>query len=139
MGLAEICAGFAARFATIDGLRVYADPADSIALPAMVLGEAEGDYDLAMNNGGVTHRLTGLLLVSRTGGGARAVAVLHDYIAKTGTKSIRAAVQGDVRLSVDGKPTASTSRVVSYGPVGIIEYGGVQYVGCPFRLEAWEA
>lgn len=136
MGLDEICVGFAARFATIQGLRAHAEPPPVVNPPAIVIGDPmNGTYDMAMANGGVVHRMTAILLLTQAGGKVRAVEAVKAYIAKSGNLSIRAAVQGDVTLG----GSASTARVVGYRDVGIIEYAGTAYMGCIFDLEAWEA
>ena len=136
MGLAEICDGLAVRFATISGLRAHAEPPSVVNPPAIIIGDPmSGEYDMAMGNGGVAHRMTAILLVTKAGGTVRALEAVKAYIAASGASSIRAALQGDLTLG----GAADTCRLVGYHDIGVIEYAGSEFMGCMFDVAVWES
>jgi len=93
--LAQIRAGLNTRLATITGLQTFAYMPAQPPLPcAFVGGPREVTYHAAMNTGLNEWRLSVWVLVSNATPTVESQADLDEYVSPTGTRSIRAAVEG---------------------------------------------
>jgi hypothetical protein len=125
--IAAVFEGLAARLETIDGLRVREELPGTIQPPAAVLSLEELTYDTAMARGSDdlevhVHVFTSL---SSERAGQRA---LWAYLAGSGPKSVKAAVEADPTLG----GAAMFAEVVSVGDVGIAKIGDVSYYAARF-------
>jgi hypothetical protein len=118
------------RLLTISGLRVYDFSADQVAVPAGVVGLPETvEYDSTFARGSDRIVIPVHLMVSKVSDRSGRDA-LAPYVAGTGTKSIKAAVDG----TLGG--TVQTARVMSATPQ-TFTVAGVDYLGASFRVEAY--
>ena len=130
--------GLVARLQTIAGLRVFRDPPDSVnEFPAVVIltsGVAyEGDLGAApvyFGDSTLRHQLRVLLLLDFPGSGAEAWAELELYLSPTGSKSIPAAIEGD--LTMGGK--VDDLEVTEARGLGPMEFQGATYQGAEFLV-----
>lgn len=92
-------AGLKTRLETIAGLRVYAYAPDNVLeFPAAVIAEvAELDDDMTMTGGDI-EAVFRLQLYVRSADTEQAQADLDAYLDPAGSKSIRAAIEGDSTL-----------------------------------------
>lgn len=128
---ADIRNGLATRLQTISGLRVFDTYPDQSSLPAAIIdGPSRVDYH-ATWAGTANYEWTVIVLVSAGAGLKRATDTLDDYLAATGTKSIKAAIEGDAQLG----NTVHDTTVREAFDVGTLEDGGATYVGAKFRVE----
>jgi len=129
--VAAIRDGLAVRLETIAGLRVFDTYPDQSNLPAAIVdGPQRIDYH-ATFAGTADYEFTVLVLVSAGAGLKRAIDALDDYLAVSGTKSIKAAIEGDGQLS----NTVHDTTVREAFDVGLLEDAGSTYVGAKFRVE----
>lgn len=124
----------AEALSTIDGLRTFATLPDNIAPPAAVVEPDTGiflEYGTALAGQADDIRLRVGLFVSRASDRAGA-GKLDGYIASNGPHSIRAAVEADPTLGgvVD---SVQVTQALNWGQV---TFGGVDYYGCEFIVEA---
>lgn len=133
MNVSAIRNGLKARLDTIPDVTAYARPPKSINLPAVVVRPTSGgaiSYDATMADG--SHNLNFLVTVLVTDqiedlGQEQ----LDDYLATTGSKSVRAAVETDDTLG----GVVHFSRVAGVADYGEIEYAGIPYIGADFLVE----
>lgn len=125
--LSAIRDGIAARLATIDGLRVYDTVPGNVMVPAAVVAPAPGTfitYDETVD-GAADLTLTVTMLVS-TAVDRVAQGNLDAYLASTGDRSVKAAIDGDIELG----GTAHYASVTEARNYGLVPYNGVEYLGC---------
>lgn len=128
----EICVGLKGRLGTIAGLTGYAIEPASPKYPAAwpFLAEPAADYDQTHDGGMTWHfRLTVALAASEQG---HAQTNLMPYLAPTGAKSIKAAIEGDPTLGGLAGVYAVVLRVQQVGPLPIA--GGLG-VGAVFAVD----
>lgn len=130
-----IRAGVATRLETIQGLRVEDKVTASINPPAAIIYPAPGTfitYDQAMG-GADDILITITLLVSRATD-RTAQQKLDEYLANTGAKSIKAAVDGDLELG-GAAQYATVTSAANYGPMTFGEGdAAITYLGCDFTV-----
>lgn len=129
MSLSGIREAIATALKTISGLRVYDTAPESIGeLPAAYILPRGGSYDSTFG-GSMEHRLEVVLLVQRGGSLSEAQDQLDSYLAASGTKSIKAAVD-----AADLTGHADTIRLEGYRDYGGMEFAGQGYLGCKFDI-----
>lgn len=122
--------GLKTRLATIIGLRAHDTAPGQVQPPAAIVTPGTIQFDSTMARGADDFTFVITLLVSaavdRTAQDA-----LDAYLAGSGAKSVKAAVEADVSLG----GAAHFARVVGVNQYGLIEYGGVQYLGAEFLVQ----
>lgn len=112
---------------TISGLRVYDFATDSASPPAAVVGmPTEVDYDFTKGRGSDRVVIPVTVLVGKVSD-RTARDALSQYIAGSGAKSIKAALDGNL------SGAAQTTRVLT-ARVEVVTLGGVDYLGATFDL-----
>lgn len=123
--------GLATRLNTITGLTAHAVVKGQIVPPAAVIELETINFDATMGRGSDDFVFTVKLLVSASAT-PDAQAKLDGYLAGSGaTTTVRGAVDADDTLS----GVVHFARVATVRQYGLIEYAGVQYVGCEFLIE----
>lgn len=119
--------GLAAQLETIDGLRVREEMTGSIHPPAAVLSLDEIEYDTTMARGSddVTFHVHVFTSMASERTGQQA---LFSYLAGSGEKSVRAAIDADPTLG----GVAMYAEVQSVGEVGIAKFADVSYYAARF-------
>lgn len=122
------------RLQTIAGLRVHDTVPDLLTPPAAMIQPASLSSKTAMGLGRRVHVFEITLLAAPAGqaGIARAQDTLDPYLDETGTKSVIAALEGDVALG-----GTVSSLDVSWADYGILEWNDVPYVGAKFAVTVW--
>lgn len=120
--------GIGVRLATITGLNVLDYSPASIFPPAATVSLPEVSYDSTMGRGCDDATFTVLVLVSRADAESARDEIVA-YMAGSGSKSVKAAIEGDVTLG----GAADTTRVVSAAPVSVT-LGGVDYIAAEFVI-----
>lgn len=123
--------GIAARLATISGLRVHDTvPGRMTGHNAIVIPDSVS-FDAAMGRGvdDFTFVVTVLVPFSDL---RSAQDALDDYLDGDGSKSVKAAIEGDCTLG----GAAHTSRVTDARDYGQRDYGGSQFLAVDFAIDA---
>lgn len=129
MDVNNVSAGIVTRAKTISGLNGLPFAPDNGEVPLFWVGLADITYDLAMSNGHDEMVFDCLLAVTAADDEAAHTAV-RQYLAGSGSNSIRAAMRGDKTLG----GAASDCRVVSArGPINV-DLGGVRHLGAQFSI-----
>lgn len=121
--------GIGTRLATITGLRVHDYIADSITPPAAMVSLPDVTYDSTMSRGSDDCSVDVIVFVGRASDRASRDQ-LADYIHGTGSKSIKAAIEGDVTLN----GSAQTARVQS-ATAEVMTVAGNDYLAATFTIE----
>jgi hypothetical protein len=116
-----------ARLLTIGGLRVYDYAADQIAAPGGVVGLPEVAYDVTKARGTDFAVFTVHVLVSKVSDRASRDA-LSQYLAGTGAKSVKAAIDGTLGGAVHHARVASAAART-------VPVAGVDYLAAVFQIE----
>lgn len=125
-----IMAGIAEQLDTITGLRVYAYPPDSIAVPAAVVAFPDTvEYDTTMARGADRVVVPVHVLVGKVSDRASSPA-LTTYMAGEGLGSVKTAIEADKTLSGEAQTTRVTEAAVS-----VIALAGVDYLAATFQVE----
>lgn len=133
MSLATIRAGLAVRLETIDGLRVYPYPPDSISeLPCAYILPKGGDYDTTFDHG-IRYDFEVVLLLAKGADVKYAQLNIDNYINRTGAKSVYAAIDGESTLG----GSCDVCRVARFSEYGGLEYAGTVFLGCKWALEIY--
>lgn len=133
----------ATRLETIAGLRVREYVPGEISPPTATIlpgvgsdspGRAAIDYDQAFGGAALLNFLVKV-----------AVSAVHDesgqaaldaYLASEGELSIKAAVEADMAdLALDGRTVADYAQVPAVVHYGLIDWGGVTYLGADLHVE----
>ncbi len=132
--ITQVRSGLATRLATITGLTVYETVTPTPVVPCVFIRPADGDYDVTMASGGDIARFEITLLASAAGGPWDVAQDKIDaYLTRSGSGTIRGAIQGDVTLG----GTAHSTRVTGWRDYGTLAYGGAEYFGVRLTVEAW--
>ncbi len=131
--ITSIREGLATRLKTIAGLNVYDHLPGQFSTPAAITGgPSTVDYDAAMRRGLDRYefpvRLYASMAHSRGGQDA-----LDEYLASSGAKSVKAAIEGDRTLG----GAVSDLRVTTVSGYGRTTYGGVDYFGAEILVELY--
>lgn len=131
--LADIQSGIKTKLATIAGLNAYAVEPASPILPAAWPLVQEGAFDADLD-GDATFTFNLTIMVSASDQG-RAQTNLLPYLDKSGTKSIKAALENGNTLGVSG---VDSVRVKSFGQMFAREVaGGAAQIGAVIVLEVY--
>jgi hypothetical protein len=128
--LSALRAGLATRLATISGLNAHADVPDSVTPPAATVRPAPETFiqwDTSMSRGSDDCTFVVTLFVSRASDTAGQSA-LDEYLAGSGAKSIKTAIEGDATLAGIAH-WLQVTEARNYGPFA---YGGENFFGCEF-------
>lgn len=131
MILSTVMDELAAELDTIDGLRVYAYPADNIPAPAAVVGYPESlTFDTTMGRGVDSAVFPIFVLVGRvTDRNSRDL--LGAYCDGTGARSIKAVLQA-------GKPWVAMSSVrVASVEFTVVTVAGLDYLTAVFTVNVY--
>jgi len=130
--LSQVRADLAERLETINGLFVYAYIPESLEWPAVVVGMPERiEYTLTYGPVGLTWQIPVRLYAARWDA-QTAQETIDQYVAATGSQSIRAALE-------DGTSTPSSAwhfvKVVDCRDFGAYRIADVDYIGCELLVE----
>ena len=127
MSLSAVRSALKTRLETISGLTVSKEVPDTVGkLPVAIVSLATADYEVAVGDQTVGWSFKVLLLVGERDS-QTAHATLDGYLAKSGTTSIKAAVEGG---SVGDFPVVRRAE-----NVGFISYRGTTFVGAEFIVD----
>jgi len=127
MSLSLVRTALKTRLETISGLNVSKESPDSVGkLPAAIVTLATADYDVALGATTVGWSFKVLLLIGERDS-PTAHATLDGYLAKSGSTSIKAAVEGG--------SVGDFSHVRRAENVGFISYRGTSFVGAEFIVD----
>ena len=125
----------AERLATIDGLRVYGYPPDTLPeLPAAIIqpGEPLAEYHRVMGADDVCYRFS-VLLLTRSADEGQAWEEAAGYVAPSGAGAVPAAVEQAAAESA----VADWFRVVKAGNAGRVAFNRSAYWGVTFQVVAY--
>ena len=129
--LSSIRSGLSTRLATISGLSVYSYVPDSIEPPTAVVGVMSSvDYDSTMSRGSDSYEIPLYLYVSRVDAELSQDS-LDEFLAGSGSKSIKQAIEGDSTLG----GVVSSARVVEASNYGVYTINSIDYLGVEFNVE----
>lgn len=126
MDIALVMQAVADRLGTIAGTRIYAFPADSVAVPALIVGYPEINFDLTFRRGSDRMSLPVWLVVSDVSDRAARDA-LAAFVKGAGVKSVLES--GAYPMS-----TLHTLRVETATP-GQMTIGGIEYDAYRFDVD----
>lgn len=122
--------GIKDRLTLISGLQAHDTVPGNITPPAAVVRRRQTSFDSTMARGSDDYQFTVTLLVSQASW-EHGQDNLDDYLASSGSLSIKATIEGDMSLG----GTVDFVRVASAGEDSIVEYNGVPYIAVDFTLE----
>lgn len=125
----QVLDGLVTRLRTIDGLRAYDRPADIVAPPTAYVLLENVDYQNAFALGDPQMTFTITAVVARTSDRA-AYERLSEYLAPTGARSIRAAVESDRTLG----GVCQTLIVQRADNVRMVSQGDADYLAVDISL-----
>jgi len=129
--LGDIRTGLKNRLATITGLNVYDKAPGTVTVPAAFpIPVPPIEYDETESSDVTDYRLQIKLLVQLSTA-TYAQEDLDPYLSPSGAMSIRGAINGDGTLG----GFADWTRVSRCSKYGLVEHGGVQYIGAEFDVE----
>jgi hypothetical protein len=127
VNLADVMDEIADQLLTIDGLRVYAWPPDSIEPPAAIVTFPRIDYDQTMRRGADRYTLPIVVAVG-IGDARSAKRRLGAYCDGGGTRSIKTVVEAHAYVSCDSIRVGSAE----FDPIVV---GGVEYLAATFETD----
>jgi hypothetical protein len=127
--LTDLRTGLATRLATINGLRSSAYIPDNPTPPVAVVMPGRITYDTAFGRGSDEYQFTIMLIVGRVADRASQT-TLDGYCESSGTRSVKAAIEGD--RSLGGK--ALDCRVTEMANQGSLAIGDVTYHTAEFNV-----
>ena len=136
MSLVAVRDELAKRLGTLSGLRVYTVSPDTVPqLPAAIIqpGQPLAEYGRTLSGGDVTYTFA-VLLLTQSGDDEQAWQDLAEYLAPTGSGSVKAAVETATTGS-----TVDWFRVLRAGEGGRITYQKAAYWGATFHVQAYVA
>ena len=132
-----IRAAIATRLGGVTGLRVHTNVPEKVTCPAAFVAPENWQYHQTMGSSGLNQaRFTVTVLAEPMdrAGFSRAQAKLDAYLDDTGAAtSVKAAIEGDVTLG----GTVSSLSVVGVREYGVLEWGGLTYVGAVIDVDLW--
>jgi hypothetical protein len=134
MTVSTIRDGIKTRLATISGLNTYDTVPDNPMVPFAAVLPTGIEYDAAMADGAHAYRFGILVAVHRASEGV-AQDALDAYCDATGTKSIRAAINGDRTLAGE----VFSCRVTEMRNYSQLPIGETTYLGAEFVVEVYAA
>lgn len=130
MDIAALRQGLAANAGTIVGLRAFAYVPDAVPVPAVFVADIEVTFDLTFARGMDEVLAKCRLLVSHADDRA-GQAALDAYMAGSGAKSIKAALQTNRTLG----GACDDLRVTSVRGYGVYEHNGTHYYGAEWSVQ----
>lgn len=138
--LGTIRTAAAARLATVTGLRAHAVWPDRMnEIPCAIVMPRAWDFDLTMGRSASSATRLPLEIVilaaerDRPGVAVAQQKLDDDWLAPTGSLSIKAALEGDKTLG----GTVTTLSVIGVREYGFMTVGGIDYIGAVIEWEAW--
>lgn len=125
----QVLDGLVTRLQTIDGLRCYDRPADIVAAPAAFTLLEAVDFQNAFALGDPRMEITVTVIVARTSDRA-AYERMSEYVAPTGSRSIRAAIEADRSLG----GVCQTLIVQRADNIRSVSQGDAEYLAVDFGL-----
>jgi hypothetical protein len=125
----QVLHGLVAALRTIDGLRCYDRPADLTAAPAAFTLLEAVDYQNAFALGDPRMEITVTVIVARTSDRA-AYERMSEYVAPTGSRSVRAAIESDRTLG----GVCQTLIVQRADNIRSVSQGDAEYLAVDFGL-----
>ena len=122
----------AVNLATISGLRTAGNIPDLVNPPVAVVSLEQIAYDGAFNQGLTTLDFTVFVVVSRADE-RTAQRKLNDFVAPTGTSSIKSAVESDRRLN----NLVADLRVRSVTNIGSLQLDDQEYMAAEFAVTVY--
>jgi hypothetical protein len=136
MDLDDVAHALAEKLDTIPGLRVHSEVPQSVAPPAAVIGMGSGDFVTLDDAMSVDF---GVLLLLSAAANRNAQTDLRSYCAKTGEKSIKAAIEQDSHdLLLAGVSTGANAHCHGWEVPAVINLGGTDYIGVEFKVSVAE-
>lgn len=130
MNVASVMTGLGSRLSTITGLRVFSYAPDTLSPPAAVVALPESiEFDSTMARGADRMSIPMHLLVGRVSDRS-STTELAAYLSGTGTKSIKAAIEGDRTLS----GSCDSARVTEAATL-IMQVSGNDYLAATFTID----
>lgn len=121
------------RLATIAGVRAYAEQPDTVNPPCLFPIPREGDYHESFGGTEMTTFDVVVLAVGFDAGYRRGQNAVDVYLARTGARSIKAAIEADRTLN----DVAQDVNVTRWFDRGAIEINGVEYWGAKVEVQVW--
>ena len=129
--IGDIRSGLASALDSIDGLRVYATPPESISeFPAAIVDVRLVNYYPDPPNDCITGSREVLVLVSRPGDATEGWADVDAYASPSGGQSISAAVAADATRG----GAVTTAQVAVLEQAGPVAWQGAAYQGARFMV-----
>jgi hypothetical protein len=125
----QVLDGLVTRLRTIDGLRAYDRPADISAAPAAFTLLEAVDFQNAFALGDPRMEITVTVIVARTSDRA-AYERMSEYVAPTGSRSVRAAIEADRSLG----GVCQTLIVQRADNIRSVSQGDAEYLAVDFGL-----
>ncbi len=125
----EIADELAVRVATVPGVHAFAYVPDNVTPPTAAVTPVGVTFHNASGDGGVFHEFTIQLVVSRSVERA-AQKLLNDFISYSGSRSVRAAVEGDRTLD----STVADVVVDGASNIGVVRQGDAEYLAVDFNV-----
>lgn len=133
MSLVAVRDELAKRLGTLDGLRVYPVPPDTVPeLPAAIIqtGQPLAEYGRTLSGRDVTYTFA-VLLLTKSGDDEQAWEELAAYLAPTGSGSVKATVETPTQTG-----PADWYRVLRATEGGPVTYRKTGYWGAAFHVQA---
>ena len=127
--VSQVATGLAARLATITGLRTYTYQPEQLNPPIAFPVLNSVDYHRAFGGGDVTMNWTISVVVGRYLD-RTAHALLDDFLSYSGSKSIRAAIEGDQTLG----GVAQTLVVTSGADISSLSSADAEFLQIQFQV-----
>jgi hypothetical protein len=128
--VASIMSGLNTRLDTIQGLRCYPYPSDSISVPAAIVAFPEViEYDSTMARGSDRLVVPVHVLVGKVSD-RTARTRLGAYLNGSGSSSVKSAIETDVTLGA----TVQTVRVTE-AEINVMTVGAADYLAATFTVE----
>jgi hypothetical protein len=134
--LDEVCSALAEALGTIGGLREHEEQPDTVNCPAAWPMPRESEFHDAFDEGEVTTVDIVLVVAPLQDGYARGQRALNAYLARSGTKSIKAAIETAADTSATELHGLGGSLAVKrWHSRGLIEVADVPYWGAKIEVE----
>lgn len=133
MSILDICDGIQTRLATISGLSAYSELPDTVTTPGAWVDLQSEDWHQTLGGSGglATARIDVVLMLSRAPGLRQALRTAQEYLAKSGAKSIRAAIEADPTLGGH----ASSLQVTGWSDLGEMDANDEQLLSARIHVE----
>lgn len=120
------------RLATIAGLRTHDTWPAQIHPPAAIVEPLAGSFEQTLGSDDALYRFQ-IVVAVQFGTHRTAQDALDEYLTPSGTRSIRAALEGDVTLG----GLAHSLSVTGWREYGTLEINGIEYLGAFVDVSVW--